>query len=258
VSAFTGIAYLPVDIFLVESAQNSCMACGSITAVTLQIPMNMQPNFPGFPDGRNEAVLLIGDHISAPGAAEGCRSFGATCTSINVQLVPDQVHILQSCDSVVVTNRTSTCQPLIFHGDNSLVTTTSPGKQGETLVAYAVGMGSAGTGSTNGPVPLQDVIVGFGFAEPGRFGPAVLTAPNIAAAAVKPVYAGMVAGYPGLYQVNFKIPKLPSDISRSCNLSVDFPTGGSDNVNLIVSIARQQQGLVSSYDYAGICVSFPH
>jgi hypothetical protein len=99
-SAFTGIAYLPVDIFLVESAQNSCMACGSITAVTLQIPMNMQPNFPGFPDGRNEAVLLIGDHISAPGAAEGCRSFGATCTSINVQLVPDQVHILQSCDSV--------------------------------------------------------------------------------------------------------------------------------------------------------------
>jgi uncharacterized protein (TIGR03437 family) len=83
-------------------------------------------------------------------------------------------------------------------------------------------MGSAGTGSTNGPVPLQDVIVGFGFAEPGRFGPAVLTAPNIAAAAVKPVYAGMVAGYPGLYQVNFKIPKLPSDISRSCNLSVDF------------------------------------
>ncbi len=258
-STFTGLAYIQADIFLVESAQNTCMACGSITAVTLQVPLNMQPNFPGYPGGRNDAVLLIGDHISSPGPAEGCRSFGATCTSINVQLVPDQVHILQSCDSVVVANRTSTCQPLIFHGDNSLVTKTNPGKEGETLVAYAVGMGAADSGSSNGPVPLQDVIVGYGFAEPGgRFGPAVLTAPSIAATAVKPVYAGMVAGYAGLYQVNFKIPKLPSDISRACNLPVDFPTGGSDNVNLIVSIARQQHGLVSSYDYAGVCVSFPH
>ncbi len=258
VSTFTGIAYIQADIILVESAL-TCATCGSLTAVTLQIPMNMQPNFPGFPGGRNEAVLLIGDHISAPGAAEGCRSYGATCAQINVQLVPDQVHILRSCDSVLVTNRTSTCQPLIYHGDGSPVTISNPGKEGETLVAYTVGMGIGGTGSSNGPVPLQDVIVGYGFAEPGgRFGPAVLTAPSIAAAALKPVYAGMLAAYPGLYQVNFKVPKLPSDISRSCNLSTDFPTGGSDNVNLIVSIARQQQGLVSSYDYAGICVTFPH
>jgi hypothetical protein len=50
VSTFTGIAYLQADIFLVESAL-TCATCGSLTAVTLQIPMNMQPNFPGFPGG---------------------------------------------------------------------------------------------------------------------------------------------------------------------------------------------------------------
>ena len=122
VSTITGIADLPVDIILVESAQNVCVSCGTITAVTLQVPMNMQRNFPGFPRGRNEAVLLIGDRISYAGAVDGFTSFGATCASMNAQLVPDEVHILQSCDSVLVTNRTATCQPLIFHGDNSLVT----------------------------------------------------------------------------------------------------------------------------------------
>ena len=128
VSTFTGIADLPVDNILVESAQYVCVSCGTITAVTLQVPMNMEPNFPGFPRGRNEAVLLISDRISYGGAVEDCRSLGATCTSMNAQLVPDEVHILQSCD------------------------------------VYAVGMGSAGTDSTNGPVPLHDVIVAYSFA----------------------------------------------------------------------------------------------
>jgi uncharacterized protein (TIGR03437 family) len=87
------------------------------------------------------------------------------------------------------------------HGDGSLVSTTSPAKSGEYLVAYLAGMGdtnatpSSGAASPSSPLAL----------------PSAMPVLTINGTTYPIAFAGLTPGLVGLYQMNFQVPAgLPS------------------------------------------------
>jgi uncharacterized protein (TIGR03437 family) len=82
------------------------------------------------------------------------------------------------------------------HGDGSLVSTTSPARPGEYLVAYLAGMGGtnatpgSGTASPSSPLAL----------------PTATPTLTINGTASPIAFAGLTPGLVGLYQMNFQVP----------------------------------------------------
>lgn len=68
---------------------------------------------------------------------------------------------------------------------------------------------------------------------------------------LSPLFSGLVPGYVGLYQINFKVPAPPGAVSTCFNLYNGTASGDPGvNSNLTVSVIG-----ISSFDGAGICVS---
>jgi len=127
------------------------------------------------------------------------------------------VHVLTSDDTIV---GDSAClahgcssRPYVTHGDGSFITAANPARAGETIVFYAVGLGVTAPVVKSGeaaPFPharvnAQPVTISY------FSGLSILPL-----TVVQPVFAGLVPGYVGLYQLNIKLPeKLPDQIN-SC------------------------------------------
>src|ERR1035438_3191286 len=124
---------------ILEVRSGPCGFCGVITAITIQIPYELQPLMAGL--GPANGLFVTENGVAGDGIA--------------FNPVPDQLHILTVCDTVIgVADGPSTgrCQWEVTHANGSLVSNTNPASAGEAPIAYARGFGA-----TN-PVDRKSVV----------------------------------------------------------------------------------------------------
>jgi uncharacterized protein (TIGR03437 family) len=235
---------IPAPIFEVNPIP-TCGSCGAMTAITIQIPYGLitacGPSLTVCPN----VVVLTGFFVSENGVAG---------TLSELTPLSDRLHILTACDTVLaggsgyVPGGGLPCQPEVTHADGTLVSEGRPATVGEELVAYAVGLGA-----TNPPVPAgqpatEPVPTVESFTLSFDSYSLVLAARRLIARTtpLAPLFTGLTPGYPGLYQINFVVPPLPSG-------ALPCAFGGTPvavPANLTVSVIGS-----ASSDYAAICVS---
>jgi uncharacterized protein (TIGR03437 family) len=197
------------------------LPCAEATAITVQVPFELRPNFS---INTNNAEIVV---------SEG----GATTKGLAISPVSQQIHVLTTCDMGGVPCFGIDASPLVTHLNGKILSADDPAHSGEVLVAYAVGLGATvpamqtGAAAT-GPATVL-VKVGFDFrANAAPIFPLI--------AEQQPLYAGVTPGLAGLYQVNFLAPALPPG-APVC--------GGSIRSNMTVTISGS-----GSFDGAGVCV----
>lgn len=221
--------------------------CGSVTAVTVQIPYSLIPLCPLCLRPIGPAPELVVAENGQDGAA------------IGIIPLADKVHVLTSCDILLQPDSTGVdpagtntsglpCPPMVIHGDGKLVSAANPANSGEELAAYAVGLGVTNPASLEGqpaPAPIhtvQEFLINHNFhvnTLPAKPAPESSTA----------LFTGLTPQYPGLYQINFVVPPVPQG-TKSCDAAGGFPGANAIQSNLTVSI-----GGAFSFDGAGICVT---
>lgn len=234
--------------------------CSQLAAITIQIPF--------------EAIC---DSCAPLGGVAGGMIFFISSNTrgpfVLVATSPDQVHVLTTCDAFMLppvkitspnslpSGTTATisaiglpCPSVVAHGDGSLVSVQSPAQPGETVVAYAVGLGQTNPPLATGKIVTAAVPTQTTFRLDFNYHPNALPSiplPNAPA----PLFAGATPGFVGLYQINFKVPPppvgTPPCVSPPERRFGDPPS--SQNVvysNLTVSI-----GGGWSFDGARMCVA---
>lgn len=225
--------------------------CGTLTAVTIQVPYEaVPPCLPLTPTGVCPLVVL-------PPARIVVSENGVAGAVTELNLYQDQIHVLNTCDIMAggVGYGPFTglrCQPIVTHMDGSLVTAASPAQPREKVAAFAVGLGETNPPAVTGqPVQVrvpsnESIVIGFDFtpnALPSR------TQGSIASS----LFAGLIPGYPGFYEIDFVVPSLAEPVAPSfaCAAPGTFVPG--ENVvqsNLTVNFMSAY-----SFDGAAICVS---
>ena len=197
---------LTIPIFSVYSSPTQCAGGNSVycntTAVTVQVPFEPVCIPTGFPDSCNIAGVAVNVAVKAGGNSQEFALFVAG----------QSPHVLNTCD-VLFGDNGGTCTSLITHANGTAVSTGAPAQPGEMITMYAVGLGPTKNGTKTGytadaPDPVQappSLTFGFWIDTPTAAGPSpstlVLSGQYTLAA-----YAGLVAGYVGLYQINVSLP----------------------------------------------------
>jgi len=228
----------------------SIAACGSLMAVTVQIPYELAPYCP-----------LCARPISATPPVLVISGSGMTPSAIELNPLADAVHVLTACDVALgpptpqQPNLTGLpCAPLVTHTDGSLVSAGNPASAGEALTAWVFGLGQTNPAATTGkPATMAATAETFNLnfdyeinalpAQPYTGEPDVVP--------IHPLFSGLAPGYVGLYQVNFMVPAGAANGIERCSLPGTVGPGGQAvQSNLTVSIGGQ-----FSFDGAGICVA---
>jgi uncharacterized protein (TIGR03437 family) len=102
--------------------------------------------------------------------------------------------------------------------------TLSPAHPGDTIVLWGTGGGADAQNDSGGSSGDQTASGNF-----------VVTAGT---QQITPLYAGTSFGYPGLFQVNFK---LPADIAADCFTTVKVTSGGESSNAVVIPIAAAGQ-----------------
>jgi uncharacterized protein (TIGR03437 family) len=210
------------------SACQSGTICSNLTAITIQIPYELQPAC-AF---TNPACALAAPTplvVTVNGAA------GAP-----IELAPqdDRVHILTTCDTAVPGGSGNApsglpCAPLVTHANGSMVTPESPAQGGEEVVAYAAGLGLTTPAVETGRAAMAATPASETFYLDFNFRPNSLATKPIQPAGFGPtlpipLYTGLVPGYAGLYQINLIVPpgsrRHPS-LLRQCAIQPDGERG---------------------------------
>ncbi len=239
---------IPAPILAVSPIANCGAGCAVMAAITIQVPYELTTFF-CLANTVCPAYLLATQFFVTENGVAGALS--------NLSPVPDRVHILTVCDSVLPGNLGSSqvdglpCQAEVTHTDGGLVSNTAPAKAGEELVAYAVGLGATNPATPSGQPAKQPTPTVESFTLDFNFHPNALASKPVFSAglpAQAPLFAGLTPEYPGLYQINFRVPPLPSGVSP-CASGAAPVQGGLVTTNLTVSV-----GGTASFDGAGICV----
>jgi len=209
----------------------STQPCGTITAVTLQIPFELQPNTPRRSGPPFLAFLTISDQLGH-------------AASMELSPVFDQIHVVDFFDTILGGDMS---QPgsgggVVTHADGSLVSFSKPAQPGEELVIYAVGLGATnppvktGAASPAPPVPTAQIFfLNFDYRQNARPMPPIMS-PFFSSPS--PVFVGLTPGFAGLYQINFVVP-IPAERVAPC-------TDGANNLTVTIAGA--------SFDGVAICV----
>jgi uncharacterized protein (TIGR03437 family) len=105
--------------------------------------------------------------------------------------------------------------------DGSLITSANPATHGGVIVLYATGLGQVtpngvtGVGSAGAATCVNPVTV------------------TIGGATVTPDYAGVTPGFPGLYQINVRIP---SGLTATGDVPIKVTSAGADSNSVTVSV----------------------
>ena len=202
-----------------------------LTELTVQIPIDLKIDYDHTSAFNYVTTVTISDG-------------SGTSQSFSVFLVPQDVHIITTCD---VTQAPATipflpieCDDAITHLNGKLVTSSNPAQPGEVLAMYALGLGMY-TGLLQVPFGYG---LSFAYSGVNSGGPAVspqatpVPMPN-------PSFVGPVPGQVGLYQVNFTVP------TPNGPISVCAPP---DVANLRITVFTNQW-FDPAFDTARICVS---
>jgi hypothetical protein len=111
--------------------------------------------------------------------------------------------------------------------DSSLLTATNPATRGNVVVLYATGLGRVAPAATTG--------VGV-TAAANCVNPVTVT---IAGRTVTPDYAGLTPGYPGLYQINVRIP---ADLAATGNVPLKVTAAGIDSNSVTIAVRWRSRG----------------
>jgi len=222
---------LTVQLQIWGVQQTACPAtgaCSPATTFTLQIPYELDPG------STDQASLQVLEN-------------GVTSAQVLLNPVTDNVHVINTCDqtgiflSIAAGLPAGSCVPIVMHAQGPLVSAAAPAVPGETLIAWAYGLGA-----TDHPIPdaccsspdqlplaSQPITVNFSYLDAGGF-------PMRRLGVAVPSYAGMTGA--GLYQVQVVVPQAPSNL---------LPCSGHSG-NLTLQVA----GPVSA-DTATICLQQP-
>ncbi|HEY6392094.1 MAG TPA: hypothetical protein VIX89_12495 [Bryobacteraceae bacterium] len=133
---------------------------------------------------------------------------------------PATITVVKSQLGIFTANAQGTGPAASQHGtDSSPILLTTAAKPGETIVLYATGLGAI-AGADN--VPPGAVQVGSNV---------VVT---VAGKVVTPDYAGRSPAFPGLDQINFKIP---TDVTTGCYVPAAVTASGQVSQDFVLSIA---------------------
>lgn len=243
----------PLPLYSVEQfnrcvTPNPAAAC-LVTAITIQIPFDIIVPNP------------LADYIVVPASTTITISEnGSVSQAFTVSAVPDQIHVLTSCDINGQTRGTGVCFPLVTHANGTLVLqaargpnqeplTDSEAKPGETLVMYAYGLGRVSANATAGdippsPVPTTATPMYMRYDYRMNATPSKPLDPG-ASAVPQPAFAGLAPQEVGLYSINFVVPAPPAGTQ---------PCGAYVSSNLTVSLMGSTFGSGYSFDGAAICV----
>ena len=148
-----------------------------------------------------------------------------------LQPVPDNSHVLTSCDAWWDTSTSSVCDRHVFHRDGSAVTRDAPAKADESLYVLSYGLGrtapmvASGQASPEGsritdPVPdIPRVTLGLvtNFANVLSSAPRTAFNPESSNATALPITgASLLPGQIGIYKVSFTLPA-PNDPIIPCD-----------------------------------------
>lgn len=253
-------------IIPLPSAMNGISLRMTIGSTTYQLPLfgieqfSVCDNETLIPECRMTSVVAqvpfeIGSGSGTPTGSLQLNENGFNSPSFRITIVPDRIHILRACDLIFVggDHSENNCQPLVTHPDGTLVSGSSPARDGEIVTLYATGLGltdpliPSGTAAGQPPPRVGDVTftaaIAFDFsinAGPSR--PELINSSSRPQAAPEALrFIGLSLGYVGLYQVNIQVVRSGAFI-RPCLTDVTS--------NLTISFRR-----FSSFDGAPICVA---
>ena len=179
------------------------VSCASAEQITVQIPYELFYNNPGSSGAPIFTTLVFSDQ-------------GGDTASLRIQLQEDTIHIINSCDILGYHSA--------YVGCNSVINTPSgynPGailKVDDVVIAYAWGLGPTEPAVASGSAPAQPVSVRGPIEVAYDFHPnAQPIKPDISSFGIQPthifpapLFAGLVPGFVGLYQINIQIPSVPA------------------------------------------------
>ena len=172
-----------------------------------------------------------------------------------LQPVPDNGHVLTTCDASWETSSSSACDRQVFHSDGSAVTPNAPAKADESLYVLAYGLGrtdpmvATGHPSPDGakitdPIPnFPRLTLGIvmDFVNALSSAPRIAFNPEIASATPVPIIdASLLSNQIGIYKVSFTLPTRTAPII-ACD--------GDVKSNSILLVATSQ-----GVEAIGLCV----
>jgi hypothetical protein len=194
---YPGLSTPPVQFLGIRQTgcdNNASASCDPLTALTVVMPLSMPPV-------GMTAELIISDR-------------GRDVRAIPIRTVPDRIHIVTTCDDVAVFVGNDApgeeCGPVVRRASSGRrVTAQDPARPGETIVAWAYGLGLPGppAGADFGRLTsvLNPPALRFLFGPPD-----FLSTP--AGPAVAPAFAAAFPPSP-LYQINITLPEVPRGLN---------------------------------------------
>jgi uncharacterized protein (TIGR03437 family) len=212
---------------------------GVKTAITIQIPYELEMLTLGL--GPGPPSLFVTEN-------------GASGNWSGLFPQTDQVHILTTCDIAIGGSGLARCPWEVTHADGQLVSTDNPAVDGEELVAYATGLGATNPAARTGQAATQPAPAAGTFRLSFNFqADALPAAPQQGSGNLSaPLFAGLVPGFAGLYQINFVVPAVPAGLPACAGQGLNLVNTNLVNTNMTVSI-----GGATSFDGAELCVSVP-
>jgi uncharacterized protein (TIGR03437 family) len=139
---------------------------------------------------------------------------------------PSPVTLLDAAPAVFVVNSLLAAE----HADGSLISPDSPANPGEVIVVYCTGLGRTNPRQVDGAVPVAAAPILL-------MGQLQVLLDGQAQPPGNVLYAGITPGYPGLYQINLR---LPNNLTNSPTLQVSLENQMSQS-SLQLSVASNGQ-----------------
>ncbi len=234
-----GQATLQSPIFAVRQ-ESECETDGNVdatcllTSIRVQIPFELAADVTLTNMGKviySQQVKLRFDVDGRPG-----RPFA-------LQPLPDNGHVLTNCDVSWDTRPESVCNRQVYHADGAPADEKAPAKGGETILVYAYGLGkttaTVATGVLSPPDAVLTDLVGHprvwaefqkDFLNALSSTPRMLVYGPTGNDFLPVMFAGLVPGQVGMYQLNIRLPPLASP----------YPCGGDVHSNAVLTVTTLQ------------------